>query len=104
MEIYIIDKSLRKFIKSLEKSTIAKTLRTIDLLEKFRNKLELPHSKKIKGNFYELRIRGIQEVRIFYTFHKSKIFLLHGFIKKSTKTPLKEIHKAVKKLKKIDFL
>ncbi len=104
MKIYIIDKSLYKFIKSLEKSTIAKILRTIDLLEKFNIKLELPHSKKIKMNLYELRIRGIQEVRIFYTFYKSKIFLLHGFVKKTPKTPLKEINIAIKKLKKIDSL
>lgn len=32
MEIRIFDNQLEKFIQSLEKSTIAKVLRTIDLL------------------------------------------------------------------------
>jgi len=72
MEIFI-DKNVEKFISRLESSTIAKILRTIDLLEYFNYKLGLPHSKKIKANFFELRIRGIQEIRIFYTFKQEKI-------------------------------
>jgi len=104
MEIRILDSLLEKFIESLEKPTIAKVLRTIDLLEKFGQNLESPHSKKISVRLYELRIRGAQEVRIFYTFHKSRIFLLHGFIKKSRKIPPKEIQAALEKLKKLDSI
>lgn len=101
MEIRILDNTLEKFIKSLEKSTIAKILRTIDLLEKFGGNLGLPHSRKISNRLFELRIRCVQEVRIFYGFHKSRIFLLHGFIKKSQKIPQKEICIALAKLKKL---
>lgn len=104
MRIHILDSSLEKFIKSLEKLTIAKVLRTIDLLEKFGPKLGLPHSKKISARLFELRIRGVQEVRIFYTFHKSEILLLHGFVKKSLKIPLKEIHNGLQKLIKLDTI
>lgn len=102
MGISILDTSLEKFIEGLEKPTAAKVLRTIDLLEKFGNELGLPHSKKISARLFELRIRGVQEVRIFYTFHKSKIFLLHGFIKKSQRIPQREIRAASQKLKKLD--
>ncbi len=102
MEINIIDASLDKFIYSLEKPTIAKVLRVIDLLEKFGYNLGLPHSKKVLAQFYELRIRGAQEVRLFYTFHKSRIFLLHGFIKKSQKIPRREIILALKKARQLD--
>ena len=102
MEIRIFDISLEKFIKSLQKPTIAKVLRTIDLLEKFGQKLGPPHTKKISANLFELRISGKQEVRIFYTFHKSQIFLLQGFVKKSQKIPQKEIKLALQKLKLLD--
>lgn len=102
MEINIIDGSLDKFIYSLEKPTIAKVLRVIDLLEKFGHNLGLPHSKKVFAQLYELRIRGMQEVRLFYIFHKSQIFLLHGFIKKSQKIPRREIHLALKKARWLD--
>ena len=102
MEIRILDSSLERFIKSLEKPTIAKVLRTIDLLEKFGHNLGLPHSKKVCGQLYELRIRGTQEVRIFYTYRQSRAFLLHGFIKKSQKIPKKEICAALEKARRLD--
>ena len=102
MEIRILDASLERFIESLEKPMIAKVLRTIDLLEKFGPKLEPPHTKKISTHLFELRISGKQEIRIFYSFHKSQILLLHGFIKKSQKIPQKEIKIALQKLKLLD--
>jgi len=102
MEIKILDSALEKFIESLPKPTIAKVLRTIDLLEELGPNLGMPHTKKILPRLFELRIRGIQEIRIFYTFHKAKIYLLHGFIKKSKKIPKKEIDTALEKLKKLD--
>ena len=102
MEVRLFDKSIEKFIKGLKKPTIAKVLRTIDLLEEFGLKLGLPHSKKISLHLFEIRISGKQKVRIFYTFHKSKIFLLYGFVKKSSRIPQKEIKIAKQKLKELD--
>lgn len=92
-----LNHDIEKFISSLEKQTIAKTLRTIDLLERFGNQLTLPHSKKMSGSLFELRVRGQQEVRIFYCFHRGTAVLLHGFIKKSQKTPHKVLEKAQRK-------
>jgi phage-related protein len=97
MKVRILDSSLELFIESLEKHTIAKILRTIELLEKFGHKLGMPHTRKI-GKVYELRIHGKQEVCIFYVFRKVEIILLHGFTKKSQKTPRKELSTAVQKL------
>lgn len=103
MEIRI-DKTLQEFIESLEKPTIARTLRAIDLLETFGHRLGMPHSKKITPGLFELRIRGTQEIRIFYTFYKQKIVLLHGIIKKSNKIPSREIEIAIKKLDALDMV
>lgn len=91
MEIKFYDQSIEKFITGLEKPVIAKTLRTLDLLEKFGNKLGMPHSKKIDTNLFELRVRGKKEVRIIYCFYKNTIVLLHAFIKKTQKIPKREI-------------
>ena len=95
----IFDKSVENFIQSLEKPTIAKVLRVIDLLEKFGHRLGLPHSKKVTTGLFELRIRGQQEVRLFYTFQKGTIIILHGYIKKSPTIPRGEIKQAGRKLK-----
>lgn len=104
MEIRIFDDALERFIQSLEKPTIAKVLRTIDLLEMFGQRLGMPHTKKVSERLFELRIRGRQEVRIFYTFHKKSVILLCGFVKKSDKTPRKEIRIAVNKLQALDTI
>jgi phage-related protein len=104
MEIRIFDASLEKFIKSLQKPTIAKVLRTIDLLEQFGEKLGPPHTKKISDCLFEIRILGKQEVRIFYTFHKLQISLLHGFVKKSQRIPQREIKTVLQKLQKLKLL
>ena len=86
-------------MRGLEKPTISKYTRLTDLLEKFGSQLPMPYSKKINNQLFELRIRGQQEVRIFYTTHKGQLILLHGFIKKTQKTPVREIETAMMKLK-----
>jgi len=88
-----------EFIYSLEKATQAKVIRNIDLLKEFGNGLGIPYSKKIDSRLYELRVRGREEVRIFYTFGQSRtVYLLHGFKKKSQKTPEREIETALKRI------
>jgi phage-related protein len=94
-----IDDNVSNFIESLEDPTIAKVLRTIDLLEKFGHALSLPHSKPLGKGLFELRIRGEQDVRIFYAFHEAGAVLLHAFIKKSSHTPQKELAAAKQKMK-----
>lgn len=96
-------KPVEEFIKSLEKPTAAKISHLIDLLEIYGSNLGSPHSKKIKPNLFELRVRGQQEVRIFYFVLKSQIFLLSGFKKQSRKTPKKEIDKALDRLGEISL-
>ena len=95
------EKSVEEFLKSLEKSSIAKATHLLDLLEKHGPFLGPPHSKKISKNLYELRIRGRQEIRIFYSFAGNKIYLLSAFQKQSRKTPKREIETAYERLKDI---
>ncbi len=93
----IIKEGVEEFISSLEKSTLMKVVRTIELLERFEYRLGMPHSKKIDKNLFELRIQGKQKVRIFYGFVDGKIILHLGYIKKSNKIP-GTIIKSIKKL------
>ncbi len=96
-----VNNSVQKLIQGLEKPSISKFSRLIDLLEQFGNQLSMSYSKKIGDSLFELRIRGRQEVRIFYTFHQGRAVLLHGFVKKSQKTPTREIETARNHLKKL---
>ena len=104
MIIRFFDTQLERFIQSVDEFTIAKVLRTIDLLAAFGHTLTLPHSKKVHTRLFELRIRGKQEVRIFYSFHKNEAVLLHGFVKKTNRIPKKEMRLALKKLTALDAI
>ena len=60
-------------------------LRAIELIEQYGQYLGMPHVKKVTSVLYELRIRGKQEVRIFFIIKAGSALLLHGFVKKSQK-------------------
>jgi len=103
MQIKFYHSDIEKFIKKLEKQTIAKVLRTLDLLENFGEDLKMPHSKNIGKGLHELRIRGVQEVRFIYTFQSGKIIIvLHGFTKKTQKIPAKHIQLALERKSSLD--
>ena len=72
----------------------------IGALSEYGTRLENPMVKHIDGSIWELRPLSN---RIFFFYWKdNKFVLLHHFIKKSQKTPTKEITQAKNKLK--DFL
>ena len=83
---------IKDFIDDLQEITQAKLGRQLDLLEENGNQLGMPHAKALGGGLIELRVRGKQEVRVFYAFEIGKrIYLLHGFIKKTQTTPKKDL-------------
>ncbi len=98
-----VEYDVEKFISKLQKPTKSKVSRYLELLEDYGFNLKMPYSKKISANLYELRIRGKQEVRIFYTINNGAVFLLHGFIKKTNKTPVREIRTALNRLNNLDI-
>lgn len=79
----------------------AKAFRDIELLKKYGDELTEPYVKQIAGKKYsglfELRIKFAGDIaRIFYfTYYKNRYILLHGFIKKTMKTPKKELDRAL---------
>lgn len=93
-----------EFINSLPKGARAKVFRTIKLLKDYGVLLKEPYSKQIKGKIRELRIKGSQgSIRILYfTYTGRRFVLLHGFIKKTDKTPIRDIEIAEKRMN--DFL
>ena len=99
MNVKTFDQKVEDLITSLDKPVYAKVSRTIILLRTFGNALRMPYSKSLGSNLFELRARGQQEIRIFYTFYDNEAILLHAFIKKTQNTPLRELETAKAKLK-----
>jgi phage-related protein len=62
-----------------------------------------PHTKAFGGGLFELRLKGVEGIaRVFFcTLVGRRIVMLHGFVKKSGKTPPRERKIAEVRLKEI---
>ena len=92
---------VKEFIDSLPRNNLAKVFNSFELLSEFGIRLGSPHVKKVVSTpLWELRILGKASLRFFYIAIIGKTFLLlHGFAKKTQKTPNKEIKTALERLK-----
>ena len=95
------DSPVKEFIEKQDRATITRINLSIRLLIDYGPFLKPPDIKKLQDKLYELRIPGKSSVRIFYTIIKGEYYLLHAFIKKSQKTPAKELKVALDRMKKI---
>lgn len=86
-------------ILKLPRTIQAKYLRYIDLMEEFGANLGMPHTKSMGDGLFELRVKGQEGIaRVFYcTIVDKRIVMLHSFIKKTDKTPKKELDIANKR-------
>lgn len=84
------------FLMSSPLSSERKTLRSLLLLQEFGPSLSVGMSRSMGDGVFELRTTfGSDITRIFYFFVIGKqVVLTNGFIKKSQKTPKRELEKA----------
>lgn len=96
------EKIVDEFILKQQVQTKAKIAHTVKLLKQHGNKLSMPHSKALGSGLYELRIRGKEEIRIFYCFAVDRtIYLLRAFKKQTRQTPKKELEIALERMKSL---
>lgn len=97
-------KPVDEFIKAQQSQARSKIIHNIRLLRQYGNMLGMPHSKMLAGGLYELRIRGKEELRIFYCFRGKTIYLLHAFKKQTQDIPRKELNLALNRVKSLTML
>ena len=100
MEVIHAQSLTKEFFDELDEKTASRVQKVLLTLEKYGNKIGFPKSRYIRNGIFELRVVGERQVRIFCTFHNSKAYILHIFIKKTWKIPSKEIEYA-EKIKKL---
>ena len=96
------DNPVKNFLDAHLKAKV-KALRIFFNIEEYGLTSVIPHIKKLAGtSLWEIRILGEDSVRILYVSKQEKqIVLLHAFVKKTDKTPLKEINIGLIRLKDI---
>ena len=93
---YMAVRKVRQFIGAQSDEVQAEYLKIVEQLEKDGRLVE-PYGKKLDKGLFEMRIRRGGQVRILY-FYQEKEYVVgvHGFVKKTQKTPQKELKQALK--------
>ncbi|MFI3174680.1 MAG: type II toxin-antitoxin system RelE/ParE family toxin [Bacillota bacterium] len=88
----------KEFLSSLDIKMRTKMYRCINILRENGNELREPYTKSLGNGIFELRAKQGSDIsRVLYFFVVGKkIILTNGFVKKTQKTPDKEIDLAEK--------
>ena len=90
-------------IQSLPAGFVARFMRYAERMEIYGPDLGMPHTRPMGEGLFELRLKAAEGIaRIFYcTIVERRIVMLHQFVKKSEKTPKKEMKIARNRMKEI---
>lgn len=102
-QIEFFSAAVETAILDLPEGLLARYLRLTELMLEFGADLGMPHTRALGQDLFELRVKGKEGIgRVFYcTLIGKRIVMLHVYVKKSQKTPRKEIELARKRLKEV---
>jgi phage-related protein len=82
---------------------VARFIRYAERMEVFGPDLGMPHTRAMKDGLFELRLKAAEGIgRVFYcTLSERRVMMLHQFVKKSQKTPRKELEIARRRMKEV---
>jgi phage-related protein len=97
------DSPVEQFLRGLDRKTYNRFLWSIEQLRVRNVQAREPLVKHLEGKLYELRRESTTNIyRILYAFLSGRrILLLHGFQKKTHRTPRQEIELALRRLEDI---
>lgn len=83
---------------------LANFLHILEMIEEFGPALGKPHTAPMGNGLFEIRAKGKEGIgrALFCAVKGQEIVILHSFIKKTQRTPKKELEKARRRLKELD--
>jgi phage-related protein len=91
---------VEEYIMALPDGLLSRYLRLAELMLEFGSTLGMPHIQPMGKGLFELRIKGKEGIAraFFCTKINKKIIVLHVFVKKTQKTPKKELKLATTRM------
>jgi len=98
------------FYKGVEDSILempakiqARMLRLLDMIEKHGANLGSPHTEPMGNGLFEIRAKGQEGIgrSIFCYMDGPNVMVLHAFVKKTSKTPKKDLDLAKTRMKEV---
>ncbi len=101
--VRFFSKRLEDEILALPAGFVARFLRYAERMEIHGPDLGMPHTRAMGKGLFELRLRAAEGIaRVFYcTIVDRQIVMLHQFVKKTEKTPAKELAIARRRMKEL---
>ncbi len=96
--------ALEREILELPAGFVARFVRYAERMEVYGPDLGMPHTRAMGRGLFELRLKAAEGIsRVFYcTLVGRRIVMLHQFVKKSDKTPARELAIARKRMKEVN--
>lgn len=95
--------SVQEEILAMPAGFLGRYLRYSDRMEIYGPDLGMPHTRAMGEGLFELRLKAADGIaRVFFcTLTGRKIVILHQFMKKSDKTPRRELAIAIRRMKEV---
>ena len=95
------NKSVESEVLALPAGFVARFIRYAERMEICGPDLGMPHTRAMGEGLFELRLKAAEGIaRVFYcTVVNRKIVVLHSFVKKTDKTPPRELEVARRRMK-----
>ena len=83
---------------------LAHLLHILELVEEFGPNLGRPHTAPMGDGLFEIRARGKEGIgrSLFCTLKGQEVVILHSFVKKTQRTPKKELDLARRRMKELN--
>jgi phage-related protein len=105
-KVTFFNSRVEKETLSFPTGVLADFIKVVELIEKYGPNLGKPHTEHLGNKLFEIRAKGREGIgRSIFCYENKKsgeIVILRSFIKKTQKTPKKEIDIALKRKKEID--
>jgi len=102
-KVGFLSRRLEGEILALPAGFVARFLRYAERMELYGPDLGMPHTRAMGQGLFELRLKAAEGIaRILYcTIVDRQIVMLHQFVKKTEKTPAKELDIARRRMKEV---
>lgn len=102
-EVTFYSARVEEEVLRLPAGLLARFIRYAERMEIFGPDLGMPHTRAMGDGLFELRLKGSEGIGrvLFCCLPRRRIVMLHSFVKKTDKTPRRELEIARKRLKEI---
>ncbi len=103
-EVEFVNEDAEEEFENLPEDIQAKLIRISELIEKYGlNQVGMPYVRHLQGKLWEMRGKGKDGIArsIYVAAAEKRVVILHVFLKKTLKTPQKNINIALLRLKEV---